>query len=79
MNLENLKRSLAVVEAGLNKANLNGTFELGESFAVKTAVDNLRQLVVDLERTHVEKLKRTRNATATTEDLLPTVPEETVN
>jgi hypothetical protein len=50
MNFDNLKRSLAVIEVGLNKANLNGAFELNESYTVKVAIDNLKQFLAEVEK-----------------------------
>jgi hypothetical protein len=59
MNFDNLKRSLAVIEVGLNKANLNGAFELNESYTVKMACDNLKQFLGDVEKAQAQQTPAT--------------------
>ena len=52
INLQSSKDSLALVERGLNKASLKGSFELNESFLLKTALNTLSTLVKDLEKSN---------------------------
>lgn len=63
MNFDNLKRSLAVIEVGLNKANLNGAFELNESYTVKMACDNLKQFLGDVEKAQAQQTPTTAPTT----------------
>lgn len=49
-NFDPVKRSWQVAAAGLRKGNLKGAFELDESYALKKALTEVEQWILELEK-----------------------------